>query len=254
MADVAMQTSGRAFPRLHWGPVIAGVLVALASQIVLGLIGAAIGFAAAPADSTAVGAGAAIWALITPFVASLLGAWVACKLASQFDNAGSNLHGVMVWCIGLIAGALFLAGTMATGAMSAGTAASGNAGAVRGMFQGGEQRVNPSSPSARANAERAQDQAGKTGAALAGGAAMAAIAGLLGAIAGAGIARSRREGKGRGWRIAIQRDQRREQGAFDGGMREREVRETTYPTTSPRPATPGETARPDLGTSDPYHH
>jgi hypothetical protein len=248
MAEIATQRGGRVLPRLHWGPVIAGVLVALATQVVVGLIGAAMGFAAAPAGSTALGAGAAIWALITPFVASLLGAWVACKMAGQFDSAGAYLHGIMVWCIALLAGAVFLAGTMASGAMSAGMAASGGGSAV-GATMGGQERMGAGGPSA----QRAQEQAGRAGAALAGGAAMAAIAGLLGAVAGAGIARSRREGKGLGWRIAIERDSRRE-GAHDGGLREREVREATSPTTSPRPATPVESARPDIGTTDPYHH
>ncbi len=246
------ETGGRAFPRLHWGPVITGVLVALAAHIVLGLVGAAIGFAAVPADSKVVGAGAASWGLITPFVATLLGAWVAVKTAAQFDEVGSNLHGILVWCIGLVAGALFLAGTMASGAMTAGTAASGSASAVRRVMAGGEQRADAAGPRARANAGQAQDEAGKVAAAVAGGAAMAAIAGLLGAVAGAGIARSRREGRGLGWRVAIQRDVRRREGAYSGAGREPEVGgEAPYPT---HPATPGEAARPDLGPPDPYRH
>src|SRR5512142_462653 len=116
----------RTLPRLSWGPVIAGVLLALAAHVVLGLVGAAIGFAAGPADSRAGGAGAAIWALITPFVATALGAWLAVRMAGREDEAGANLHGVMVWCIGLIAGAIFLAGTAASGTLALGTAASGN--------------------------------------------------------------------------------------------------------------------------------
>ena len=83
MARVGSEMLGeRALPRLTWGAVIAGVLLALASHIVLGLLGAALGFAAQPADSNAVGAGAAIWALLTPFVATLVGAWVACRMAA----------------------------------------------------------------------------------------------------------------------------------------------------------------------------
>lgn len=234
MAAVGTDTGGRAFPRLQWSAVITGVIVALAAHIVIGLVGAALGFAARQADSGALGAGAAIWGLITPFVATLLGAWVACRIATQLDAAGSNLHGVVVWCIGLIAGALFLTGLMATGAMTAGAAASGNAGAL--------QRI--------------------TSARVAGGAAMAALAGLLGAIAGVGIARSRAEGRGLGWKITLQRSGR----PFDGGMREREVREREArmgdPYAAGRVATPDQAARPDLGTStqpdlssqEPYHH
>jgi len=206
MASVGAETEGRALPRLHWGAIAAGVVVALAAHIVLGLVGAALGFAAAPADSEALGAGAAIWGLLTPLVASLLGAWIATRLAGRFDTAGSNLHGILVWCIGLIAGALFLTGTLASGAMSAATSASGNAGVLRRAVQG-ETQVAPESPAAEARAERAEDEAGKAGAAAMGAAAMAAIAGLLGALIGAALARASGAGqrKGLGWRIALQR-------------------------------------------------
>ncbi len=238
------EAGGRVLPRLHWGAVIAGALVALAAHVVLGLVGAAIGFAAEPADSGALGAGAAIWALLTPFVATAIGAWIAVRMAAEFDAAGSNLHGVVVWAIGLLAGALFLAGTLASGAMSAGTMASGNAGAMRQMM-GGRQAVDPNSPRAQLGAERASDAAGKAAAAAAGGAAMAAIAGLLGAFAGASVARQRREGRGLGWRIAVHRTE----GAARSRAASREER-APVPGYEPRPAVPGEIPRGE----DPYHH
>jgi hypothetical protein len=57
--------------------------------------------------------------------------------------------------------------------------------------------------------ERSQEEAAKAGAAALGGAAMAALAGLLGAFLGAGLARAQgeggRTGRGLGWRIALQR-------------------------------------------------
>ncbi len=198
MAVATEATGTRGFPRLAWGPIIAGVLLALAAHVALGLIGAALGLSAEPADSTSLGVLAGFWALITPLVATLLGAWLACRLAAIEEVRATNIHGVMVWCIGLIAGALFLTGTMATGAMTAGTAASGNAGLLERMAG---RRV----PATPGQAEAAQDEAARNAAKVAGGAAMAALAGLLGAFAGAAIARSRREGKGMGWRIAIQR-------------------------------------------------
>jgi hypothetical protein len=266
MADVGTEAVGRrAFPRLQWSAIIAGVFVALAAHVVLGLIGAALGFAAEPADSSALGAGAAIWALLTPFVASLIGAWVAVRLAGAFDEAGSNLHGVLVWCIGLLAGALFLTGAMATGAMTAGAAASGNAGALRRSVQGAEARVDPDSPRAQANAERASDEAGKAAAATAGGGAMAAIAGLLGAFAGAGIARRRREGRGLAWTIGQRlqgghQDERRTSGSTAGRMEERRVEERTYGPSAGGYGSPesrivnpsGDPTRPE--SSDPFHH
>jgi hypothetical protein len=202
-----------AFPRLSWGPIIAGVLLALAAHVVLGLVGGALGFAAEPAESTALGALAAFWGLLTPLVATLLGAWLACRLAAREDEVGSNLHGVMVWCVGLVAGALFLAWTGAGGAMAAGSAVSGNAGTVQRLLGAGADATGP-------RAGVLSDEAARRAAAAAGAAAMAGLCGLIGAFAGAAVARSRRQGKGRGlgWRIAIQRTQRREAGprAEDG--------------------------------------
>jgi hypothetical protein len=225
MADATTETGARALPRVHWGPIAAGVPIALAAHVVLGLVGGALGLAAEPADSGALGAGAAVWALLTPLVSTLVGAWVAVRLARQWDAAGSNLHGVLVWSIGLLAGAIFLTGTLATGAMSAGTAASGNAGALRRAIEGGTQRIDPGSPRTQAGAEQAQDDAGRAGAAALGAAAMASLAGLLGAFLGAALARSRREGqagRGLGWRIALQRTDERPRvehpGTFGAGI------------------------------------
>src|SRR5512139_1646062 len=205
MANVGTEAAGGRFiPRLHWSAIIAGVFLALAAHVTMGLIGAALGLAAEPTDSEALGAGAAIWGLITPFVASLLGAWLAVRLSGEEDKVGSNVHGVLVWCIGLIAGALFLTGTLATGAMSVGAAASGNVRAAERMMGGAPAR----GPAAEARA----DQAGRAGAAAAGGAALAAISGLLGAVIGTGLATRRGKGRGLGWRIAIQRHEERREG------------------------------------------
>lgn len=197
----AIEDEVRGFPKFAWGPVIAGVLLALASHVVLGLIGGALGFAAQPADSRALGALAGFWALLTPFVATALGAWLACRLAAREDTSGTNLHGVMVWAIGLVAGAVFLASTMAGGAMAAGTAASGNAFAMDRMMGARPGGVGG------ATAGTIGDEAAKRAATAAGGGAMAGLCGLLGAFVGAAIARTRWEEKrrGLGWRIAIQR-------------------------------------------------
>jgi hypothetical protein len=252
--------SERALPRLSWGPVICGVLLAVACHIVLGLIGAALGLAAAPAESSALGAGAGLWALITPFVSTLLGAWLACRMAAREDTAGTNLHAVMVWSIGLIAGALFLAGTFATGAMAAGTAASGNAGMIQ-RFAGVDR-----GPRGQARTEVAADEAARNASRAAGGAAMAALAGLLGAFAGAGMARSRREkGLGLGWRIGIQRTAgARSDGDYARRMEEERRSGSAYPSDRTRvpPATRTEEATREVTRSegpgappvDPYHH
>ncbi len=242
MENVGTEATGvRFLPRLHWSAIIAGVFLALAVHVVMGLIGGALGLAAEPADSEALGAGAAFWALVTPLVASLLGAWLAVRLSGEADKLGSNVHGILVWCIGLIAGAIFLTGTLATGAMSAGTAMSGNLRAAEravGVAPGG-----PAADEARA------DQAGRAGAAAAGAAALAAIAGLLGAVIGTGLATRKTKGRRLGWRIAIQRSEVRREGVLSGS--EARPYGPPYGATPESRGIPGSPAAPP---PDPFQH
>jgi hypothetical protein len=245
MAVERQAAGARPFPRLHWSAVIAGVLVAIASHIVLGLVGAALGFAAEPADSQGMGAAAAIWGLITPFVATLVGAWLACRMADTAgDDRSAYVHAILVWSIGLVAGALFLTGTLATGAMTAGTAASGNVGQMQRMMGGGDVRTTPR--------EARTEEAARRAAAATGGAALAAIAGLLGAVCAAALAQRRTRGRGFGWRVAIQR--REEAHAGSHGAHLGQERYAGTPAYGPPPTrAPG---APEAGPPpvDPHHH
>jgi hypothetical protein len=185
-----------AWPRVQWGPVVAGVLCALAVQVVLGLFGAAFGFAARPADSKGLGFLAATWALLTPLVASFIGAVVAVRVAGDRREAGALLHGALVWAIGVVAGAIFLTGAIASGGMTAGTALSGNVGA-----RTVEQRATPQN---RARPSMAAEDAAKGAAAGAGAAGVGALLGLLGAGLGAALGRRQVSGEGLVRRRALQ--------------------------------------------------
>ena len=91
---------GRTFARISWGAIIAGALVALATQIVLTLIGGAIGLATldpAAGDSpsgTTLGIGAAIWLLISSLISLFVGGYVAGRLGGTFNGW---LHGLATW-------------------------------------------------------------------------------------------------------------------------------------------------------------
>jgi hypothetical protein len=226
-------------PALSWVPVIAGVLVALAGHILLGLVGAALGLGSGSTDSRGLAVVATLWGILAPFAATLVGAWLACRLAAIDEVRATNLHGVMVWCIGIIAGALFLTGSAAGGAMSASTAASGNAGFLSRAT--GAFTAEAATPEG-ATAEEVAAEAAK----IAGAAALAALAGLLGAFAGAAIARAR--GGGLGWRIAIQRtdDQARRHDGGRAGEGRPEYPGRTYPA--------GERERPEEGPPPGYDH
>lgn len=233
-----------ALPRVQWGPVISGVLCAIAVQIVLGLFGVAFGFAAAPAGR-GMGVLAAIWSLITPIVASFIGAYVAVRVAADREERGAMLHGALVWCIGLIAGALFITGSIASGAMTAGTAASGNIGAR--VIERRDTAVN------RARAQATAEEVGRDAAFGSGGAGVAALLGLGGAILGAAVGRRVVTGQGltRGRRVqrrhelAQQPEVGREFPLEDSGVAYAD-RGGTLTTRPPEPA-----ARPP---DDPLHH
>lgn len=162
-----------ALPRLQWSPVITGVLCALAVHIVLNYFGTAFGLAAVPADSTGLGVLAVIWNLLAPLFAFAVGAFVCVRIAREHEEAGTYLHGALVWCIGLVAGALFITGSFASGAMSNATASAYGASSGAGMV-------------AR---EVTRDEVQKAAAAAAGASGLGAILGLAGALLGAAGAR-----------------------------------------------------------------
>jgi hypothetical protein len=171
-------------------------------------------------------------------------------MAGDEDRRAANVHGILVWCIGLIAGALFLTGTMATGALSAGAASSGNLGAAQ-RAMGGAVAARPGAPM-DARQEARQDEAARRAAAGTGGAALGAIAGLLGAVVGAGLATRRREGRGLGWRIALERRDEARAGRHERYAGTAPMHDERAPRV---PATPAGTP-PEVGgeTRDPYHH
>jgi hypothetical protein len=90
----------RPFARISWGAVFAGAIIALATQIVLALIGMAIGLATlnpATGDNpsgTALGAGAAIWLVVSNLVSLFIGGYIAARLAGRFNGW---LHGLITW-------------------------------------------------------------------------------------------------------------------------------------------------------------
>jgi hypothetical protein len=158
-----------ALPRIHWGAVIAGALVAIAVQVVLGLFGIGFGFAAESADSGALGVVSVVWNLLVPLVASGLGAIMAVRMASASAPVSAYLHGAIVWSIGLLVGAIFLSNTLAAGVLS-------SPDSTRAV----------SRPTAGRSMTDDQAKTAAAGSALGG---LAAIFGLIGAIGGAEIGR-----------------------------------------------------------------
>ena len=90
----------RPFARISWGAIFAGAIIALPTQLVLTLIGTAVGLATLnPAagqnpTGTTFGIGAAVWLVISSLVSLFLGGYVAGRLGGTFNGW---LHGLATW-------------------------------------------------------------------------------------------------------------------------------------------------------------
>src|SRR5207247_1150055 len=104
-------------PPVRWSAVAAGVAFSLAIHVALGLFGAALGFAAQGNDSRALGLFAGVLALMTAFTAAFLGAVLAARLAAHTGAGAAELHALLVWCVAVVAGVLFLSGPLSGSAL-----------------------------------------------------------------------------------------------------------------------------------------
>ncbi len=84
------------------GAVVAGMVIAVAAQLVLSLIGAGIGLSTidplrynGTPDASTFGIGAAIWWAITSILALFAGGWVAGHLAGSPEKTDGMLHGML---------------------------------------------------------------------------------------------------------------------------------------------------------------
>ena len=98
--------------RVQWGPIIAGVLTAIATLLILTVLGLAIGASALePRDAgESLGIGAAIWGALSAIIAFFLGGWVAAKTAAVGGAGSGMINGLMVGET-ILALLLWLAGT-----------------------------------------------------------------------------------------------------------------------------------------------
>ena len=105
---------------VEWGPVFAGALAAAALSSVLLAAGASLGLSlisAYPDHSHARSAGtiAAAWSLIVTIGSFMLGGYIAGRMRSSWREAGPDevafrdgMHGLLVWSLGIVAGALLV--------------------------------------------------------------------------------------------------------------------------------------------------
>ena len=119
--------------RVSWGSVIAGMVIAIAVQMVLSLLGAGIGFSTidplrqSTPDASSFGIGAGIWWAVSSIISLFIGGWVAGHLAGSPEKTDALLHGLLTWALAAIVTAYLLASAVGAvvrgGASVVGTAA-----------------------------------------------------------------------------------------------------------------------------------
>lgn len=105
-ADI-LEVNEPPYRRVSWGAIFAGVVVAVAIQIMLGLLGLGIGLTQIdPASEenplSGLGSGAAIWSILTILIALFIGGWIAGRLAGVPRKTTGTLHGLVVWGLATI--------------------------------------------------------------------------------------------------------------------------------------------------------
>lgn len=180
--------------RVRWGPILAGLFVAIASQLVLSGIAAAIGLttiagSGAPRSNAGdVGIGVGIGAIISLLISLFLGGWITSRACGPINRSTALLNGAILWATTLaISGWLLSSGV--SGAF--GVVAS-NAGEI--VSQAQQSGVTPgNAPDPNVTAQQARDIAGnaaKVGWSFALGALLGLIASLVGATVGNKSSRS----------------------------------------------------------------
>ncbi len=174
--------------RVRWGPIISGLVIALATQLVLSALGAAIGAtgianSGAPrTNAGSVGTNIGIWAIISLFISLFVAGWVTARSCGPMNRTTALLNGAILWATTLAIGSWLLASGI-TGAF--GVAAS-NAGAIANQVQQGAVNVPNNVPSI--TAQQARDIAANTSKAswwFVLGSLLGLAASMIGAAAGA---------------------------------------------------------------------
>ncbi len=138
--------------RVRWGPIFSGLVVAIATQLILSALGAAIGSSflagsgAPRSNAPGVGTGVGIWSIISLLIALFVGSWVAARASGPMNRYTALLNGAILWATTLALSAWLVANGV-TGAF--GIAAS-NAGEVINQVQQGGVNVPDNRPNVTA--------------------------------------------------------------------------------------------------------
>lgn len=116
---------------VSWGAIFLGLIVAIALQILLGLLGIGLGFTIVDPSDPMGGIGTwgiatSIYVVIVQIISLFVGGYIAARLAPACTDQTAMFHGLSIWAIATIV-------MVWLGTTTAGLAASGISGAVSGI-------------------------------------------------------------------------------------------------------------------------
>lgn len=126
-------------PRISWGAILAGALLAVAVGGMLNILGMALGATTVDTvdrgtpSASSFGIGAGIWILLSNIIGLAVGGYVAARLSGTADRMDAGLHGLGVWSAAYLLSAVLL-GNVVAGATS--TALRTVSDAVGGLARG----------------------------------------------------------------------------------------------------------------------
>jgi len=149
----ALMTRPTPWRRVHWGAIIAGVVIAMVLQLVLSLLGSGIGLSTidpmrnSSPDPATFGLAAGVWWVVTSALSLFAGGWVAAHLAGAPDKTDASLHGLLTWGLATIVTALVVSSLIGAavggGGKLLGTAANVGAAGAAGPVADAVQRQVP---------------------------------------------------------------------------------------------------------------
>jgi hypothetical protein len=173
--EAAALVTGQARARVSWSAIFAGVVLAVAVQLLLSILGAGVGLGfvnpghADSASAATLGLGAGIWWMVSMIISLIVGGYIAARMAGVDTRLDGLLHGLVVWGLammltiylltsavgGVIGGAFSaVAGTVSAAGSVIGSTASAVGGGVKDI---GPQAARIAGISPNALQQRAQD-------------------------------------------------------------------------------------------------
>src|ERR1700737_5349264 len=149
------------YRRVSWAAIFGGVILVVAVQLLLSLLGAGIGLgtvdtnAGSTPTASSLGIGAGVWWVISSCIALALGGYVAAWLAGIEIRFDGGLHGLFTWGVATLL-TIYLLTSAIGGIIDGGFSALGGIASAAGS--GVKEAAKPIAPAARVSSQQMTSQ------------------------------------------------------------------------------------------------